>query len=360
MDRAGEQGREVAWDFGEPADLGSVAADWDDLVSRAGFPPFMRVDFLRHATNTFGCEGGQLVLGRCQGQLVVGGLMVPSGLRRWVTYQPSQLPLGAWIMDRRLSWESLVPGLCSALPGYVLGLSVTQQDPLVVPRPAGNGCADVLGYVTTGWIDVDGAFDDFWNARGQNLRQNLRKQRRKLEERGGAVRFEWLTDPCDVDAAFLEFAALESAGWKAPEGTAISENNTQGRFYRAMLASYAARVEAFAMRLTVDGKPVAVDFGVRDTSTLVILKTTYDESLKAYSPGQLLHKQAFELIFRERLAKRIEFYGKLMEWHSRWTEQSRMLFHVNAYRSPLVRRIGGAARDLRARFVSLRQTQALV
>ena len=351
--------RQVDWTVAQPADIQAVAAEWDDLVTRIGGPPFMGASFLLCAIEAFGCERGRLVLGRCNGKLVVGGLVVRCGLGRWVTWQPSQLPLGAWIMEGRLSMESVIVGLCSALPGLALGVSLTQLDPAIAPRPEGHQHLEVLDYVATGWVEIACSFEDFWNARGKNLRQNLPKQRRRLEEQCGAVRFDWLSGAADVDAAFLEFADLESAGWKAAEGTAIAVNSPQGRFYRAMLATYAARGEAFVFRLTVNDKPVAIDFGLRDGNAIVILKTTYDESLKSFSPAQLLHERAFEKIFRERLAGRIEFYGKLMEWHTRWTERSRMLYHVQAYRSPLVRRVGSVARTLRARLMSLRSARVM-
>jgi CelD/BcsL family acetyltransferase involved in cellulose biosynthesis len=235
------------------------------------------------------------------------------------------------------------------LPGFATSLGVTQQDPRLVPRPTDEADCEVLDYVATGWIDVRGTFEEFWQARGRNLRQNLRKTRRRLEEHGEIIAFEFLEQADAVDAALLEFAALESAGWKADGGTAISAENPQGLFYRETLHDYAARGSGFAIRLTMGGRPIAVDFGVRDAESLVILKTTYDEKLKAFSPAQLLHEQAFEHIFQRSLSKRIEFYGKLMEWHTRWTEQSRVLFHVNVYRSSLMRRARDSAKWARRR-----------
>jgi CelD/BcsL family acetyltransferase involved in cellulose biosynthesis len=187
-----------------------------------------------------------------------------------------------------------------------------------------------------------GSFEDYWKARGKNLRQNLPKLRRRLEERGATPKFEFLERPTEVDAAFADYAKLESASWKAENGTAISTENQQGKFYRQVLKEYAQRRSAFAVRMSHEGRPIAVDFGVRDAECMVVLKTTYDEGYRAFSPAQLLHEQAFAHVFRKGLARRIEFYGKLMEWHMKWTDQSRMLFHVNYYRSPLVR----TARDL--------------
>jgi len=298
----------------------------------------MRAAFIDQALRNFGCNRGHVVLGvGADGRLAAAGVLVPIGGGRWSTYQPSQLPLGTWIMSHETDWCAALRALLRVLPGFPTSIGVTQQDPRSVLRPANDPYIEALDYVATGWVDVTGTYEEFWQARGKNLRQNLGKVRRRIEEQGARLVFEFVERPEAVDAAFLEFATLESAGWKASAGTAISPDNDQGRFYRAMLRDYSTRGAGFAVRLLLDGRPIAVDFGVRDETTLVLLKTTYDEGLKNLSPAQLLHEQFFEFVFERRLARRVEFYGKMMEWHTRWTEQSRTLFHLNYFRSPLLR-----------------------
>jgi len=328
----------LVWTAVEPSALSTLSSEWDELVAGAGYPAFMRAPFLKNAISTFGCAGGRLLLARRETSLVAGGVLVPCGMGRWSTYQPSQLPLGCWVMSRDLQWESILPCVLRELPGLPISVSFTQQDPHLVTRPTSDGCLETLDYVATGWVNVCGKFGDFWQARGKNLRHNLRKQRRRLEEAGNTLAFEFVDRPSDIDLAFLQFVVIENAGWKSTEGTSIAIENEQGAFYRAMLNEFAAQGAAFAIRLRLNGKPIAVDFGIRDSESLILLKTTYDENLREYSPAQLLHEQTFEYVFRNSSARRVEFYGRMMEWHSRWTEQSRMLFHVNVYRSPLLRR----------------------
>jgi hypothetical protein len=40
----------------------------------------------------------------------------------------------------------------------------------------------------------------------------------------------------------------------------------------------------------------------------------------------------FRALFDEGRFKRIEFFGRVMEWHTRWTETTRPLFHLTAFR----------------------------
>jgi hypothetical protein len=40
----------------------------------------------------------------------------------------------------------------------------------------------------------------------------------------------------------------------------------------------------------------------------------------------------FPALFHEQRLQRIEFYGKLMEWHARWSAEVRTIYHCNIYR----------------------------
>jgi len=62
---------------------------------------------------------------------------------------------------------------------------------------------------------------------------------------------------------------------------------------------------------------------------LIILKTTYDETITTSSPAMLMRQDAFEFIFSNQLVEKIEFYGKVMDWHTKWSEEIRILYHIN-------------------------------
>lgn len=47
-----------------------------------------------------------------------------------------------------------------------------------------------------------------------------------------------------------------------------------------------------------------------------------------------MRQEAFRKLFDGQRIKRIEFYGKLMEWHTRWSDEVRTRYHVTCYRWP--------------------------
>ncbi|MGH8263267.1 MAG: GNAT family N-acetyltransferase [Steroidobacteraceae bacterium] len=331
---------------------------WDELVRQHGWPPFLQSRFVGAAAAAFLGGTHRFALATTEGRPVAAAILVRQDSFRWSTFQPSQLPMGAWVAARDCSTESLASSLVRRLPGPALLLALTQQDPAVSPRPAESAAVDTVDYISTAWIDRRGSFEEFWEARGKNLKQNLRKQRRKLESESRRLGFEAAVTPERVAAVLREFAAIESRGWKAQEGTAIAPDNAQGRFYADALARFAATGDALACALRIDDTPVAADLCVQDGSSIVILKTTYDEAYKSLSPGQLLHEETFRHLYERPDLARIEFYGRVMEWHTRWTEQARNQFHINVYRWPWVKRLSRLRRSEAAVTASVSEAPA--
>jgi CelD/BcsL family acetyltransferase involved in cellulose biosynthesis len=324
---------QAQWTLEPIAALARHAAHWDALSARAGDIPFLESRFLLPLLQEFPAPQGQLALCRDgSGTLIAAALLQPQGTGRWASYQPSQLPLGPWLVADGQDGAALAAALLRRLPGLALRLGLTQLDPRLTARPAAAPRLASLDYIDTAWVDVAGSFEAYWEARGKNLRSNMRKQRSKLQTEGVALSFERLVRPEDVDAAIAEYGRLESAGWKAESGTAVHPDNAQGRFYAAMLKAFCAAGRGEIWQLRFDAQVVAVNLCIRAGDTLVILKTAFDASQRTVSPAFLLNQEAFQQVFDEGRVARIEFYGRQMEWHTRWTEQARTLYHLNVDR----------------------------
>ncbi len=322
----------MRWTFQRATDFSRSALVWDATNASCQGLPFLQAAFVQPLLKEFGTGREMLILGMDGESAVAAGLVAPKGPGIWETFQPSQLPVGAWLLKREADASLIMRDLLRHLPGFALSVGITQQDPIVLSRPAETPRLRTLDYIQTAWVDVGGSFEDYWNARGKNLRSNMRKQRAKLDSDGVSTRLETLSAPADVAEAIRDYGVLESSGWKAAGGTAIHPDNAQGRFYRAMLEAFCQQGAGRIYRYRFGEKIVAVDLCIEGGGALVILKTTYDETIKAFSPALLMRQDAFKTLFEERRIKRVEFYGKLMEWHTRWTDNARTLYHINVYR----------------------------
>jgi CelD/BcsL family acetyltransferase involved in cellulose biosynthesis len=328
---------QLRWRLAPLHEFKARAAQWDALVGSAHYPPFLKADFLLPALQEFGAGDERIALYGRDDQPAAMAVIRRSGRGRWETFQPSQLPLGAFVHDGCQPLEETLQRLLQFLPGIAVMFALTQQDPDFVPRPPDTSHLRSLDYIPTARVVVETSFDGYWAARGKNLRTNVKRQLAKLAQDKRTLRLEVVDDPDDVQDAIAEYGRLETAGWKQADGTAVAVDNAQGRFYVQMLKAFCRAGKGHIYRCRIDERIAAIDLSIEGDGVVVVLKTAYDEAFASISPATLMRYQYFQLLFNGGGVRRIEFYGRVMEWHRRWTQDVRMLYHINVYRSALLR-----------------------
>ncbi len=318
---------------------------WDQLNAARGDLPFLASDVMVIAINALGDGGERLLIGRSGARVVAMFLLTPMDRFRWCTFQPSQLPLGAWVADADLPLPDVARSLVRGPLGLCLALSITQVDPRAAPRAEDGADNRHTDYIDTGWVDIEGSFEDYWSARGKNLRQNMRKQRNRLAADGVSLTMQVLREHADMAAVIARYGSLESAGWKEQSGTAIHPDNAQGRFYRELLEHASLCGEAVVYQYRFNDHVVAMNLCLLRGGVLVVLKTTYDESIRAFLPAFLLRENELQQIFREGEIRRIEYFGRLMDWHTKLTDKKRTLYHLTVYRWPTIKKLAQARRE---------------
>lgn len=317
---------------------------WDQLNAERGDLPFLASDAIVSALTVLGDGSERLLVGYAGTSVVAMFLLTPQGKFQWRTFQPSQLPLGAWVAKADLELAPMARSLLRAPLGFCLGLSITQIDPVLANRTEDTADTQTIDYIDTGWIDIEGGFDEYWAARGKNLRQNMRKQRAKLAADDVILTMQVLRGHDDMAPAIARYGNLESAGWKAQSGTAIHPDNAQGRYYRELLEHASLRGEAVVYQYLFNDRVVAMNLCTERNSTLIVLKTTYDESIKTLSPAFLLREEELQEIYRQGKIKRMEYFGRLMDWHTKLTDKKRTVYHLTVYRWPLIKKLAEARR----------------
>ncbi len=322
----------INWSLQSANGFAQAAVMWDELNSRCANLPFFDSRFIGPLLEVFGSGKERLVIGMENSLPVAAAIVTQVGVGRWVLFQPSQMPLGPLLLLPQLSIETVAAGLLKNLPGASLALGLTQLDPEAISRPGNSEKFSTLDYIQTAWVDIVGEFDDYWAARGKNLRQNMKKQRNKLAAEGVELSFDILRDAASVGKSISQYGILETASWKSGEGTAVSLDNDQGRFYKAMLERFCEVGRGVICRYRFGDQVAAMDLCIESGDVLVILKTAYDGSNKSLSPAFMMREEQFQRLFAEKKISSVEFFGKLMEWHTRWTDNSRTLYHANVYR----------------------------
>lgn len=304
-------------------------AEWDQLNTAGPKTPLLNSDFVSPLLSQFASGNERLVVCRNGQQLLAMAIVYRVKWGVWMTFQPSQAPLGLWLQNQSATLEALMQSMRKSLPFPCFQFSVTQQDPDLLPRPHATNRLKSLDYIDTARVTIDCPIEDYWAQRGKNLRQNLKRQRNRLTRENVRFELKCITKPDDIHEAIRIYGDIESAGWKSDSGTAVHADNAQGIFYRDLLERFCAKQHGIVFQYMYQNQVVATDLCIHDDETLIILKTTYDETITTSSPAMLMRQDAFSYIFGNALVKRIEFYGKVMDWHTKWTQEIRTMYHLN-------------------------------
>jgi CelD/BcsL family acetyltransferase involved in cellulose biosynthesis len=324
----------ISWELHSIAKFEELCEKWDRLNRMGPESLVQTATFLRPLLREFGA--GDEILAVCGGPDPVAMTILQRQTQvGWQTFQPSQAPLGAWIQKPDLDTGELARSLIKALPGFVVTLGITQMDPELLKRPEDSAVLQSVDYIETSRISIRGTFEEYWSQRGKNLRSNIKRQRGRLSKQAVECRVDAVTSPSEVPAAMAEYSRLESSGWKAETGTAVRIDQAQGRFYTQLLQDHCSQGRGRIYQLRIDGQVAATDLCVENGTTFIILKTSYDETIPNLSPALLMREEYFQELFVTGM-RRIESYGKVEDWHRRWCDENRTLYHLNCYRSPLI------------------------
>jgi CelD/BcsL family acetyltransferase involved in cellulose biosynthesis len=322
------------WEIHEPAALPEHLSCWRELHARYDASPLLHPDFLEAALSAFGNGRQKLAVCRVAGSAVAAAVLEQPDPIRYATFQPSQGPIGYWLQDPSASTSELLVSLTRQMRPWILSTAITQQDPDLLKRPNDTSSIATTDYIDTARVAVSVPWDDYWKQRGANLRHNMKRAKSRLKSANLEALLHVVTSPSEMAEAVRTYGDIESRSWKAEHGTAVSIGNAQGAFYADMLSRFALSGRARCYQLLIGDRVAATDLCILGSDQIIILKTTFDSEFKDYSPAFLMRELAFERLFAEGWCRKIEFYGRLMDWHLRWTDNVRRMYHVTHFRYP--------------------------
>jgi hypothetical protein len=124
-----------------------------------------------------------------------------------------------------------------------------------------------------------------------SLRAHHYREFRRLKRRLGDLgRLEYTVarQPDEIRRGVEAFLALEAAGWKGRERTAMAIDRYRAAFAREAVHGLAERDMCRVHTLTLEGKVIACLIVFIENGCAYTWKTAYDENFSAYSPGTLL------------------------------------------------------------------------
>jgi CelD/BcsL family acetyltransferase involved in cellulose biosynthesis len=133
--------------------------------------------------------------------------------------------------------------------------------------------------------DCSGSFDAYLARAGSSVAKYWKACRRHILN--GPLEFSIVTGGPGLGALLEEMFALEAAGWKGREGSAILSCPAETLFYRSL--AFAA-AEAGALRIALlreEGRLIAYEYCVLGGASVFAMKVGYDENRRRLQPGHM-------------------------------------------------------------------------
>lgn len=292
---------------------------WRELAGRAGEPnPFFESWCLIPALEAFDVRGEvQLALLERDGRLE--GIMP---LARFRSYDRYPLPhLGNWLHANafcgsplvaagaeRAFWRELLAWAdenagaalflhLHELPAGGAAFHALRDEIAAAPRPAAVVKRSERAMLSS-TLTPEAYLEQSLSGK---KRKELRRQHNRLAEEG-ALAFERRQDGESLERWIEAFLALEAAGWKGTEGSALASRRDTRAFFVEALSGAAAAGRLERLTLSLDARPVAMLANFLTPPGAFSFKTAFDERLARFSPGVLLQRENLALLARDDIA----------------------------------------------------------
>jgi CelD/BcsL family acetyltransferase involved in cellulose biosynthesis len=285
---------------------------WTELARSAATPnPFYEPDFVLPALEHFGDRELDLLVAT-DGTGDWLGLMPVERRRRWGRLLGTALT--AWehphcfLQSPLLAPDSQESAAEEILQEARRAVGLVAFDRLPAEGPVASALSsacDALGVKPIVWKRFERAAlerrpdDDYVrSALGGKHFRDLQRKGRKLASELGDIAF---VDRAGELQAVDDFLALEAAGWKGEQGTALA-SGPGAEFFRAICGRFAETGRLQMITMQAGHRIVAMMSALVAGDGLFCFKIAYDESLGRFSPGtQLIAETASEFHRRPEL-----------------------------------------------------------
>lgn len=310
-----------------------IAPAWDELADRTEAPAPRRPGWLLAWWRAFG-RGTLEIFTVKRGDRIVG--VVPmerrdGELRSLSNYHTPSFGL---LAADPTALDSLATALLRIAPRRLTVAFLAEEDPSLAALETASRRAKrpmvVRVLERCPYLSLDGSWEDLLASRRHQFVRELHRRRRRLHRRG---RFELdVQDGSrDLERFVEEGLAIEAAGWKGKNGTAITSSPATRGFYLDVARWLASRRSLRLSYLRLDGRAFGFEFAFEESGRYSLLKSGYDESYRSDAPGILLRAATIERAYETAL-HRYDFLGKDDSWKREWTSTVEVQVQFQSFR----------------------------
>ena len=342
----------MAWQLYKENVLEHLIGRLDEGRYCNGHHPYLQSRFVKPLLNHFP-HGGEYLAEYEQDGNILCALVVT---------EYSKISAGAYVdgvsqislnyVDHQLSIDKLaqiIQSLFRVLPKYYLAINFELQDPDLVDIEKFQAMKNTIVKACALNTSIPAAigFEEYWSERPKSVRKDIARRLRALERENTHVRYSVRDHQQAMQEGFSRYCDLEGSGWKGENGTALTETNNQGQFYKQVMTEFARTGESKIHELYFNDKIVASLLAIENDEMIIVMKTAYDENVSKYSPGRLLDYYMLQSLLTEKNAKKMENYTNASANDQKWFPRVREMYDVTVYRSSWAEQLARLKHKLR-------------
>jgi hypothetical protein len=160
--------------------------------------------------------------------------------------------------------------------------------------------------------------------------KNVGRLQRKLEKEQGELTFSHGVFSDQNVTSILE---VENKSWKGAQGenTSILLDPNLEAFYRYIAAEFSTTDDCYLSLCNQGDKTIAVQFALRSSNRLSLVKISYDPDYQHYAPGNILLSDTLAFTAHGVLSEVNLVTGP--DWADRWHPQVQMVHWLTFYRA---------------------------
>jgi CelD/BcsL family acetyltransferase involved in cellulose biosynthesis len=317
-----------------------VVSEWEGLADRVAANPFLYPGFVLAWQRAFGHGVLSLVTIRRGGELVA---VLPMVRRRGVLVYPAN-----WHTPRS-GVLAVDPEAATGLARYVSQLrarrislafvDVDDQSTMALSAEVARAGYRILQRTLTRppYLDLHGDWAEYEAGMKSSVRSNLRRLRRRLDERG-TVTLEEVQGGERLEPALAEVMRVESLSWKGGSGTAIDSQEHTRDFYEQVARWASGRGWLRIHMLCLDGNPIAVSLGIEANGVYFGVKMGYDPAYSRMAPGMVMVNDLVRRAFENGLS-RFEMLGSDDAYKRTWCPDVHERIGLQAFAPSIAGRI---------------------
>jgi CelD/BcsL family acetyltransferase involved in cellulose biosynthesis len=300
--------------------LAEVSGGWDELLASSELStPFLTWPWVSAWRETLGRDAALVVAvardpedGRLVGlapfaEAEARTARIPHSVLRFVGAGPAA-PDHLDLVIRRGHESATAPALWSAIrraaSADLIDLDGLRSGSLLAAATARRSAdAASVESVTCPYLPLPPTWEEYEALLGRNLRQNLRRYSRKLDEDApGAVVERMVCSADEIDATMSALGELHQQVRASRGQRGAFRTPMLHAFHHAAARRFHAAGRLRLHRLDIGGEPVAVIYCIRYGDTVSFYSTGYDERWAPYGPGRRIMAHAIRSAIDEGAA----------------------------------------------------------